>query len=94
MPTIGDFGQDQRHHGEIDALQAQDRQADQHAEGAEQAGERNGEPEGNTVFHDQDGRDIPAGQRKGALPDIDAADIEGQPHAALAIESSATEVSV
>ena len=41
-----DLGQDQRHHGEVDAAQPQDRQADQDASrGAEEPGQRQRQPE-------------------------------------------------
>ena len=76
------LGQHQRHHGEIDAAQAQDRQADQHAGGgAEQAGDRQRQPERPAVGHHQNGRDVAAHQRIGALADIDPPDIEGEPDA-------------
>ena len=51
------------------------------AAGAEEAGDRQGQPERHAIVDDEDGGDIAADQRIGALADIDAADVEGEPDA-------------
>ena len=78
------LGQDERHHCEVDAAQPQDRQADQDARrGAEQPGQRQGQPERHAVrASTRIGRDIASKQRIGALADIDAADVKGEPDTA------------
>ena len=76
------LGQAQGHHGEIDALEAQDRPADGDADGrGHQRRERQAEPPGKAVAGRQDGGGVATDHGEGALGDVDPTDREGDPHA-------------
>src|SRR3954471_11563163 len=62
------LGERERDHGEVDAAQAEDRDADGGADGGrDQAGERQTEPEREAVAGGQDGGRVAADHREGAL---------------------------
>ena len=73
--------QAQGDHREIDALEAQQGHPDQHAEQhGHEDGSHERRPEGAAQPGDEDRRGVAPHQGEGPLPDVDAADIEDQPH--------------